>query len=200
MASLLLISILILNVGMPLCNIKLLQFSNRITTLISIIGVCLSILAVSLGDSFWWYLVIYGIVFGLFIGFGYLAPIKNCYQHIPHLKGTANIMQVYPSITEGLCSGVCILGYGISSLLFNVILLKLINPNNESTIEFKGRKVYSMEVAKNVPNALRIMSAIYLGIGLIGIALMTPPKTEANQASSKEESNLVKSNSILSES
>jgi hypothetical protein len=23
--------------------------------------------------------ILYGIVFGLFIGFGYLAPVKNCY-------------------------------------------------------------------------------------------------------------------------
>jgi hypothetical protein len=89
MSSLLLISILVLNFGMPLCNIKQLQFSNRVTTLLSISGVCLSIFAISFCDQFWHYLVIYGILFGLFIGFGYLAPIKNCYQHIPHLKGTA---------------------------------------------------------------------------------------------------------------
>lgn len=130
MASLLLISIIILNFGMPLCNIPKLQFSNRITTFISIIGVCGSILIISFGTQFWQYLLIYGIVFGIFIGFGYLAPIKNCYEHIPQLKG--------------LCSGVCILGYGISSLLFNFILLKLINPHNEKSIELKdGRKIYT---------------------------------------------------------
>lgn len=94
MASLLLISIFVLNVGMPLCNLKQLQFSNRITTLISILGVCLSILAVSFGDSYAAYLIIYGILFGLFIGFGYLAPIKNCYLHIPHLKGNFYETQV----------------------------------------------------------------------------------------------------------
>ncbi len=88
MASLLLISILILNVGMPLCNIRMLQYSDRITTLISILGICTSILLVSFGNTFIFYLFVYGIVFGIFIGFGYLAPIKNCYSHIPHLKGT----------------------------------------------------------------------------------------------------------------
>lgn len=75
-------------------------------------------------DQFWHFLVLYGIVFGLFIGYGYMAPIKNCYQHIPELKGT------FPD-NLGLCSGVCILGFGISSLLFNFILLSLINPDNE---------------------------------------------------------------------
>lgn len=94
MASLLLISILILNFGMPLSNIKQLQFSNRITTLISIIGVCGSLLGASFGNSFWTYLIFYGIFFGVFIGFGYLAPIKNCYEHIPQYKGRFNITKV----------------------------------------------------------------------------------------------------------
>jgi hypothetical protein len=87
MAVLLPVSIIVLNLGMPLCNIPQLQFSNRITTLISIIGVCASVFLLSFGDAFWLYVVLYGIVFGLFIGFGYLAPIKNCYQHIPDRKG-----------------------------------------------------------------------------------------------------------------
>jgi len=30
----------------------------------------------------------------------------------------------------GLCSGVCVLGYGIASLLYNFVLQKLINPDN----------------------------------------------------------------------
>lgn len=177
MASLLLISIIVLNFGMPLCNVRQLQFSNRMTTFISILGVCGSIFLISFCDAFWQYFLIYGIVFGMFIGFGYLAPIKNCYQHIPQLKGTNLMYFRYRYGNEGLCSGVCILGYGISSLLFNFILLALINPNNESSKALEdGRKIYSREVADNVPFALRIMSAIYLGIGLVGIALMNPPK------------------------
>jgi hypothetical protein len=39
--------------------------------------------------------VIYGIFYGLFIGFGYLAPIKNCYDHLPNKKGKKNIIKVY---------------------------------------------------------------------------------------------------------
>ena len=87
MALLLPISIVVLNVGMPICNVKQLQFSNRITTLISIVGICAAVLIMSFGSQFWHFLILYGIVFGLFIGYGYLAPIKNCYEHIPELKG-----------------------------------------------------------------------------------------------------------------
>lgn len=38
-----------------------------------------------------------------------------------------------------------------------------------------GRKIYTKDVADNVPFALRVMSGIYLAIGLIGVALMKPP-------------------------
>jgi Flp pilus assembly protein protease CpaA len=88
MAILLPISIIVLNVGMPISNIKQLRFSNRVTTLISIIGICLAVMGMSFGNQFWHFLVLYGIVFGIFIGYGYMAPIKNCYEHIPSLKGT----------------------------------------------------------------------------------------------------------------
>jgi len=123
MALLLPISIFILNLGMPINNIKSLQLTNRKTAFISLIGICLCVFTMSFGTAFWAYLVIYGILFGMFIGYGYMAPIKNCYEHIPDRKG----MIIY---YIGLCSGVCVLGMGISSLVFNQILIAIINPNN----------------------------------------------------------------------
>jgi len=81
------VNLIIVNIGMPVCNIKILQFSNRITTLISIIGVSLTVFILSFADAFWEYLILYGVFFGLFIGFGYLAPFKNCFHHIPDRKG-----------------------------------------------------------------------------------------------------------------
>jgi len=81
------ISTLVLNIGMPIQNIPQIRFSNKISTLISILGVSVSVFLVSLGTQFWHFLMLYGITFGLFIGYGYLAPIKNCYEHIPDRKG-----------------------------------------------------------------------------------------------------------------
>lgn len=95
MALLLPISIIVLNFGMPINNIPQLQFSNRIITLISIIGICLAVFLISFGNAFWHYLLLYGIVFGLFIGYGYLAPIKNCYEHLPGRKGKISFIQVF---------------------------------------------------------------------------------------------------------
>jgi hypothetical protein len=93
MALLLPISFIVLNIGMPLNNIPQLKFSNRITSLVSLIGICLTFVVLSFGDTFLMYLFFYGIFFGMFIGFGYLAPIKNCYEHIPNRKGKIYTIQ-----------------------------------------------------------------------------------------------------------
>ena len=34
-------------------------------------------------------------VFGFFIGFGYLAPLKNTFEHLPNRKGNKSIIQDY---------------------------------------------------------------------------------------------------------
>lgn len=114
MAILLPVSMVILNIGMPISNLKVFVFDHRITALITVCGISMTIFFLSFCNRFIFYILIYGFLFGLFIGYGYLAPIKNCYEHIPTRKG--------------LCSGVCIFGFGISALLFNFLLLKLINP------------------------------------------------------------------------
>lgn len=44
-------------------------------------------LLLSLVDQFAYYIVIYGLIYGLFIGYGYMAPLKNCYDHMPNRKG-----------------------------------------------------------------------------------------------------------------
>ncbi len=104
-------------------KLKALTFSHQITCLICIIGVALSVFTISFSESFFLYILIYGIAFGISIGFGYVAPLKNCYEHIPDKKGNFNI-------NVGLCSGVCIMGFGLGAVFFNMILLQLMNPNN----------------------------------------------------------------------
>ncbi len=81
------ISVLSVNVGMVFPRLPALTFSNRITCLISMIGVAVSVFTISFSHSFALYVLIYGIFFGCFIGFGYMAPLKNCYEHIPERKG-----------------------------------------------------------------------------------------------------------------
>ena len=72
------ISVLCVNLGMVFPKFKLLAFSNRIMALISLVGVAGSVFTVSFVNSFGLYALIYGVFFGAFIGYGYVAPLKNC--------------------------------------------------------------------------------------------------------------------------
>jgi hypothetical protein len=74
---------------------------------------------------------------------------------------------------------VCFTGYGISSLLFNLILVTIINPDNiQPHTLIDGRKMYPREVADNLPKALIILGGVLLAIGLFGLFLMKPPVSE----------------------
>jgi hypothetical protein len=81
------ISVLCVNAGMVLPRLPALTFSNRVTSLISMVGVAVSVFTISFSHSFSLYVLIYGVIFGVFIGFGYMAPLKNCYEHLPERKG-----------------------------------------------------------------------------------------------------------------
>jgi len=102
---------------------KMLTFSHRITSMISIIGIALSVFTISFSKAFFIYIMIYGVAFGVSIGFGYVAPLKNCYEHIPDRKGKF-------LFHTGLCTGVCVMGFGLGALFFNLILLQLMNPED----------------------------------------------------------------------
>ena len=73
----------------------------------------------------------------------------------------------------GLCVGVCIMGFGIGALFFNLILLQLINPDND---KFDEHHRCSQDIANNLPIALRIICGLYVTLGLIGCLLIRPPK------------------------
>ena len=71
----------------------------------------------------------------------------------------------------GLCSGVCMMGFGLGPVFFTIILTYLINPDNISPL---ASKKYPIEVALNVPPALRIIAIVYLTVGMIGVFFMKP--------------------------
>jgi hypothetical protein len=88
------IAVIATNLGILLSNFKALTFSNRVTSLIATLGISLSMVLLSLVDHFAYYIVIYGLIYGLFIGYGYMAPLKNCYDHLPNRKGKPPPIQV----------------------------------------------------------------------------------------------------------
>ena len=81
--------------------------------------------------------------------------------------------KVTTTFNKGLCVGVCIMGFGIGALFFNLILLQLINPDND---KFDENHRCSQDIANNLPSALRIICGLYITLGLIGCLLIRPPK------------------------
>jgi len=54
---------------------------------VSMVGISASMWVLSYMTSMYTYILFYGITFGVFIGYGYLAPIRNCYDYLPDRKG-----------------------------------------------------------------------------------------------------------------
>ena len=79
------------NVGMFFSNFQVLTFPNRITSLITVLGIGIATLVMSFCNNFALYIVLYGFTYGFFIGYGYLAPLKNTYEHLPNKKGKSSI-------------------------------------------------------------------------------------------------------------
>ena len=169
-------AIIMVNVGMTIGNKFFQSFTNQITSGIAVILVALSVFICSFMKSFAGFLVFYGIFYGASIGIGYLPPLKNTYLHLPARKG--------------LCSGICMSGFGFGSVIFNEIILLLVNPNDMKADE---NNRFPKEIADNLPFALRILALIYLTLGLAGTFFVRPPK----KSEKREIFDSIDSNSIL---
>jgi hypothetical protein len=82
-----------------------------------------AVLITSLCSTFITYLLVYGVLYGFFSGVGYMLPLINCYAYLPNKKG----IHIFIS---GLCAGICMMAFGIGSLVFNEVFVHLINPND----------------------------------------------------------------------
>ena len=106
-----------LNVGMPIGSFLSQRLSNRVISMISVAMLSWVVLISSFMTDFITILIFYGLLNGLSIGVGYISPVKNAYTHFQDRKGFA--------------AGVCMSGFGFGSVIFNYIIVELINPNNE---------------------------------------------------------------------
>lgn len=80
LSIILVISIITTNIGIFLSGLKKLRFNYRLMALISIIGVSGSTYALSYMETLFSYLLLYGVLFGLFLGYGYLVPISRLFS------------------------------------------------------------------------------------------------------------------------
>lgn len=110
------LTIIMINVGVGISSTFLYKISNRILCACAIIGVGVSVFTVSFMTSLIGFIVFYGVFYGFSIGIGYYPPVKNTYLHLPDRKG--------------LCAGICYSGFGLGSVIFNYIILALVNPHD----------------------------------------------------------------------
>ena len=100
------------NAGIFFSSLKKLKMGYRMMALVSIVGISGSIYIMSYATHFYACILVYGVFFGLFIGYGYLTPIRNCYDYLPNRKGMPYCMQ--ECAVGFACSG---LGWAQLSLL-----------------------------------------------------------------------------------
>lgn len=62
------------------------------------------------------------------------------------------------------------MGFGLGAFVFNFILVAIVNPDNLK----QENNLFPEEVGERLPSALRILSGIYFGLGLLGILLTVP--------------------------
>ena len=85
------------------------KFNYRVISFIGISGISASIYTLSYMSSLYTYIFFYGVCFGIFIGFGYLSGVRNCYDYLPDRKGNANILYraLQWSLHDGIRLGSC---------------------------------------------------------------------------------------------
>ena len=85
----------------------------------------------------------YGLLFGVGVGFAYAPPIGCGIAWLP--------------TRTGLVSGCVVAGFGLGALVFDQVLTALINPDNVAAIKVDGEPAgYPDAVAERVPRAMPV--------------------------------------------
>ncbi len=89
-------------------------------------------------------------------------PIYNSWKYFPKNKG--------------LMGGIVVGGFGFGAFVFNFVSTAVVNPNH---LEAENG-YFPLEVANNVPKMIRVLCLSWLGLSIIGIAMIFPYKEEVS--------------------
>ncbi|KAL4478660.1 hypothetical protein ABPG74_006895 [Tetrahymena malaccensis] len=144
--------------GIPL-GIKLVKLFGqaRYNLLICSIISSLMVIISSYTQRFYQFAIVYAVLHGFAQGTIFFVPIYMGYLHFPN--------------NRGLVAGVTTGGFALNSFIFGLLFFKLVNPNGLSQISNSDGYSYfegpSVEVAKKVPEALRTIGFIFLGVSVV---------------------------------
>lgn len=143
--------------GVPL-GIKGIKYfgSARLVCIIGSIFASLMVFISSYTERFWQFILIFGFIVGVAQGAIYFVPIYMGYLFFPNNKG--------------MVSGIVTCGFALCSFLFGQIFYVIVNPDGLTQVKDSDGYSYfqdsSLQVALNVPETLRKMSYMYLGISV----------------------------------
>lgn len=140
--------------------------------------------------SFWLFLVTYGLIAGIGGGLAYIGPITCAMKWLPKWKG--------------LVSGVIVGGYGMSSMMFDVVQTAFINPQNlqPDSSPSPGERYFTRpQLLHKVPYIYLIQVGAVAVLQIIGCTfLVNPPPSSFAISSSPSSPLLVNSKKIPDES
>ena len=107
-----------MNVGLFIDSfLKKRRLTNKQICIVSIIVLSFSIFLTSFMNELIGLIIFFGIFNGIGMGIGYTCPLKNSDYAFPNRKG--------------FCVGFCMAGFGFGSVIFNQVILQVINPQSK---------------------------------------------------------------------
>ena len=112
-------------------------------------------------ETFWMFILFYGILFGIVAGNSFMVPIDECNKYMVGKRMIVN--------------GIVLMGTGLGSVVFGLFSYNFLNSQHLSPQNgyYMGTPELE-EIAMKVPVLLRWLSLLYLGIGFLGLAFITP--------------------------
>ena len=78
---------------------------------------------------------------------------------------------------RGLVTGICLGGYGFGSFIFSQVSTAIVNPHKDSPIDDPTYEInfYKESVALRVPEMIRQLSYMWVGLWIIGLIFVSRP-------------------------
>ena len=124
----------------------------------SLIGVASALLAAQC-TTFFLFLLSFGVLGHIGVGFCYFPPLVCGWEWLPNRKG--------------MVTGIILGAYGFSGFLLSFVSLAIVNPDNKSPLVYpNGDMFYGKEIAAKVPYLMTIFAVIFGCLGFISFALI----------------------------
>eukprot|EP01084_Bolivina_argentea_P252808 424460_1 len=102
-------------------------------------------------------IITYGSLSGIGCGISYILPLSIAIKWFPK--------------NQTLIAGIILSGYGLSAVIFNVVITKVINPQNVS-LDSQSGFLEQHKVLENIPNSFWKIGLIYFAMQLIALCLI----------------------------